>query len=79
MIPFLLGMTSHLSPDDNLFFQYTSPTPEVSVHLIPRIQYHSGIPVTLLTGSTFFSVKLQLNRTLSEIDVFVYITIKKKC
>ena len=32
-------------------FQYTSSTPVVSLHLIPRIQYHPGIPVTLLTGS----------------------------
>ena len=67
MIPFRLGMTFHLSPDDNLFeivvcpwpdlsllFQYTSPTPVVSLQLIPRIQYHPGIPVTLLTGSSFF-------------------------
>ena len=57
---------NHLSPDGNLFwnrcmplpdlsslFQYTSPTPVVSLQLIPRIQYHPGIPVTLLTGSSF--------------------------
>ena len=38
-------------PDLSALFQYTSPTPVVSLHLIPRIQYHQGIPVTLLTGS----------------------------
>ena len=38
-------------PDLSSLFQYTSPTPIVSLHLIPRIQYHPGIPVTLLTGS----------------------------
>mgnify|MGYP007020705256 CR=1 FL=1 len=41
-------------PDLSALFQYTSPTPVVSLHLIPRIQYHPGIPVTLLTGSSFF-------------------------
>ena len=40
-------------PDLSALFQYTSPTPVVSPHLIPRIQYHPGIPVTLLTGSSF--------------------------
>ena len=39
-------------PDLSALFQYTSPTPVVSLHLIPRIQYHPGIPVTLLTGSS---------------------------
>ena len=39
-------------PDLSSLFQYTSPTPVVSLHLIPRIQYHPGIPVTLLTGSS---------------------------
>ena len=40
-------------PDLSSLFQYTSPTPVVSLHLIPRIQYHPGIPVTLLTGSSY--------------------------
>ena len=40
-------------PDLSALFQYTSPTPVVSLHLIPRIQYHPGIPVTLLTGSSY--------------------------
>ena len=35
-----------------LTISYTSPTPVVSLHLIPRIQQHPGIPVTLLTGSS---------------------------
>ena len=39
-------------PDLSSLFQYTNPTPVVSLHLIPRIQYHPGIPVTLLTGSS---------------------------
>ena len=60
MIPLRFGMTYRLSPDDNLcpwpdlssLFQYTSPTPVITLHLIPRIQYHPGIPVTLLTGSS---------------------------
>ena len=39
-------------PDLSALFQYTSPTPVVSLHLIPRIQYHPGIPVTLLTRSS---------------------------
>ena len=39
-------------PDLSALFQYTSPTPVVSLHLIPRIQYHPGIPVTLRTGSS---------------------------
>ena len=41
-------------PDLSALFQYTSPTPVVSLHLIPRIQFHPGIPVTLLTGSSFY-------------------------
>ena len=44
-------------PDLSLQFQYTSPTPVVSLHLIPRIQYHPGIPVTLLTGSSFTATR----------------------
>ena len=40
-------------PDLSALFQYTSLTPVVSLHLIPRIQYHPGILVTLLTGSSF--------------------------
>ena len=40
-------------PDLSALFQYTSPTPVVSLHLIPRFQYHPGIPVTLFTGSSF--------------------------
>ena len=40
-------------PDLSALFQYTSPTPVVSLHLIPRIQYHPGIPGTLLTGSSW--------------------------
>ena len=39
-------------PDLCALFQYTSPIPVVSLHLIPMIQHHSGIPVTLLTGSS---------------------------
>ena len=35
---------------------YLSLTPVVSLHSIPRIQYYPGIPVTLLTGSSFFLV-----------------------
>ena len=42
-------------PDLSALFQFTSPTPVVSLHLILRIQYHPGIPVTLLTGSRFIS------------------------
>ena len=38
--------------DLSALFQYTSPTPVVSLHLIPRIRYHPGIPVALLTGSS---------------------------
>ena len=41
-------------PDLSALFQYTSPTPVVSLHMILRIQYHPGIPVTLLTGYSFF-------------------------
>ena len=41
--------------DLSLLFQNTSPTSLVSLHLIPRIQHHPGIPVTLLTGSSKFS------------------------
>ena len=41
-------------PDLSALFQYASPTPVVSLHLIPRIQYHSGIPVAVLTGSSWF-------------------------
>ena len=65
MIPFRLGMTSHIRlvttffeigvcpwPDLSSLFQYTTPTPVVSQYLIPRIQYHPGISVTLLTGSS---------------------------
>ena len=48
-------------PDLSSLFQYTSPTPVVSLHLIPRIQYHPGIPVTLLTGSSFFYEKRKLS------------------
>ena len=68
MIPFRLGMTSHIRlvttffeigvcpwPDLSSLFQYTSPTPVVSLHLISRIQYHPGIPVTRLTGSSFIT------------------------
>ena len=40
---------------------YTSPTPVVSLHLIPRIHYHPGIPVTLLTGSSLMHEKGELN------------------
>ena len=50
-------------PDLSSLFQYTSPTPVVSLHLIPRIQYHPGIPVTLLTGSSCIlhkSLKIRL-------------------
>ena len=36
--------------DLSSLFQY--PTPVVSLHLIPKIQYHPGIPITLLTGSS---------------------------
>ena len=39
-------------PDLSSLFQYTSPTPVVSLHLIPKIQYHPGIPVTLVTRSS---------------------------
>ena len=39
-------------PDLSALFQYTSLTPVVSLQLIPRIKYHPGIPVTLLTGSS---------------------------
>ena len=42
-------------PDLSALFQYTSTTPVVSLHLILRIQYHPGIPVTLLTGPSFIS------------------------
>ena len=66
MIPYRLGMTYHLVttsfeigvcpwPDLSSLFQYTSPTPVVSLHLISRIQYHPGIPVTRLTGSSFIT------------------------
>ena len=37
-------------PDLSSLFQYTSPTPIISLHLIPSIQYRPGIPVTLLKG-----------------------------
>ena len=40
-------------PDLSSLFQYTGPTPVVLLHLIPKIQYHPGIPVTLLTGSSY--------------------------
>ena len=43
-------------PDLSSLFQYTSPTRVVSLHLIPRIQYHPGIPVTLLTGSSSYLI-----------------------
>ena len=44
-------------PDLSALFQYTSPIPVVSLHLIPRIQYHQGIPVTLLTGSSYIKME----------------------
>ena len=44
-------------PELSSLFQYTSPTPVVSLQLIPRIQYHPGIPVTLLTGSSTILLK----------------------
>ena len=67
MIPYRLGMTYHLVttsfeigvcpwPDLSSLFQYTSPTPIVSLHLISRILYHPGIPVTLLTGSSLYQI-----------------------
>ena len=43
-------------PDLSSLFQYTSPTPIVSLHLISRILYHPGIPVTLLTGSSLYQI-----------------------
>ena len=51
-------------PDLSSLFQYTNPTPVVSLHLIPRIQYHPGLPVTLLTGSSCIlnnSLKIRFN------------------
>ena len=48
-------------PDLSSLFQYTSPTRVVSLHLIPRIQYHPGIPVTLLTGSSSSLIKLEID------------------
>ena len=50
-------------PDLSSLFQYTSPTPVLSPHLIPRIQYHPGIPVTLLTGSSFHTFSSVLTGT----------------
>ena len=44
-------------PDLSSLFQYTSPTPVVSLHLIQRIQYHPGIPVIPLTGSSLGKIK----------------------
>ena len=50
-------------PDLSSLFQYTSPTPVVSPHLILKIQYHPGIPVTLLTGSSFHTFSSVLTGT----------------
>ena len=47
-------------PDLSSLFQYTSPTPVVSLPLIPRIQFHPGIPVTLLTGSSWIIIVNQI-------------------
>ena len=53
-------------PDLSALFQYTSPTPIVSLHLIQRIQYHPHIPVTLLTGSSCIIIsRWQRDRFLS--------------
>ena len=51
-------------PDLRALFQYTSLTPVVSLHLIPRIQYHPGIPVTLLTGSSITQSRSRLSHLL---------------
>ena len=48
-------------PNLSSLFQYTSPTRVVSLHLIPRIHYHPGIPVTLLTGSSSSLIKLEID------------------
>ena len=47
-------------PDLSSLFQYTSPTPVVSLPLISRIQFHPGIPVTLLTGSSWMIIVNQI-------------------
>ena len=48
----------------NWNWAHQSTSPVVSLHLIPRIQYHPGIPVTLLTGSSFF---IFLNRKMKKL------------
>ena len=47
-------------PDLSSLFQYTSPTPVVSLPLMSRIQFHPGIPVTLLTGSSWIIIVNQI-------------------
>ena len=47
-----------LWPDLSSLFQYTSPTPVVSLHLIPRIQYHPGIPLPCSQGLVFSVLKI---------------------
>ena len=49
-----------------------SLTPLVSLQLIPRIQYHPGIPVTLLTGSSW------TKNTPTETSFCHYVAKKKK-
>ena len=47
-------------PDLSSLFQYISPTPVVSLPLMSRIQFHPGIPVTLLTGSSWIIIANQI-------------------
>ena len=61
--------------DLSSLFQYTSPTPVVSLHLIPRIQYHPGIPVTLLTGSSLILVVIRGLKKISEHHSRLHLTI----
>ena len=56
-------MGAFLCADLSSLFQYTILTPVISLHLIPRIQYHPGIPVTLLTGSSNILFSAHLTTT----------------
>ena len=47
-------------PDLSSLLQYISPTPLVSLPLMSRIQFHPGIPVTLLTGSSWIIIANQI-------------------
>ena len=48
-----------------LTIQYTSPTPIVLLHLIPRIQFHPGIPLPCSQGLVKIKTKKKTSLRLS--------------